>query len=230
MKLSMLFTVCACAVTAGVSQPRLEVAGGDSFALGNIYRGMVVDRLLSLRNPGTDTLRLGPVDVSCGCTGTVVSSDRIAPGGNGTLRISFHSQNFAGPVTKTVTVHSNAEGGPELVIRFTATVIDEIGLSPLNLLFRDAAVKQLNVGTCTVSNNGTAPLALTGYRTQLKGLVLKLPAKPIPPGGSAEIRAEFTPESPATLISEGVFLTTSNPRRPELYIPVFGNAREFSFK
>lgn len=218
-----------CIITAS-AQPKLEVGGGGSFDLGKIYRGAVVDRQLSIRNPGSDTLRLGRVDVSCGCTGTVVSNDRIPPGGSGTLRITFHSQNFTGPVHKSVTVHSNADGTPETVIQFTAQVIDEIGLNPQTLLFRNADVRRLNVVTISVSNNSAAPLSLTGYRTQMKGLVLKLPVEPIPPGGTVDIRAEFTPEAAVSLISEGVFLTTSNERRPEIYIQIFGNAREFSFE
>ena len=217
-------------VFAASAQPKLEVGGGETFDLGKIYRGTNVDHQLTIRNTGSDTLRLGRVDVSCGCTGTVVSSDRIPPGGSGTLQITFHSQNFSGPVHKSVTVHSNADGAPETVIQFTAQVIDEIGLNPQTLLFRNADVKRLNVVTLSVSNNGAAPVSLTGYRTQMKGLVLKLPAEPIPPGGTVEIRAEFTPEAAVSMISEGVFLTTSNQRRPEIFIQIFGNAREFSFE
>jgi hypothetical protein len=212
------------------AQPKLEVTESGRFDLGKIFRGAVVDHQLSIRNTGSDTLRLGSVDVSCGCTGTVVSSNSIPPGESGTLRITFHSQNFSGPVHKSVTVHSNAEGAPETVIEFTAQVIDEISLTPQSLLFKNADVKRLNVVTISVSNNGASPLTLTGYRTQMKGLVLKLPREAIPPGGAAEIRAEFTPEAAASLISEGVFLTTSNERRPEIFIQIFGNAREFSFE
>jgi len=230
MRRALIITGSALCFTTVLAQPKLEVGGGGSFDLGKIYRGAVVDRQLTLRNPGSDTLLLGRVDVSCGCTGTVVSSDRIPPGGAGTLRITFHSQNFTGPVHKSVTVHSNAEGASETTIQFTAQVIDEIGLNPQTLLFRNADVKRLNVLLISVSNNSVTPLSLTGYRTQMKGLVLKLPAEAIPPGGTVEIRAEFTPEAPVPLISEGVFLTTSNERRPEIYIQVFGNAREFSFE
>jgi hypothetical protein len=235
VRIQMIRRACGIAgaafyIITASAQPKLEIGGGGSFDLGKIFRGAVVDHQLSIRNTGSDTLRLGSVDVSCGCTGTVVSSDRIPPGGSGSLRITFHSQNFSGPVHKSVTVHSNAEGAPETVIEFTAQVIDEIGLTPQSLLFKNADVKRLNVVTISVSNNGATPLTLTGYRTQMKGLVLKLPREPIPPGGTAEIRAEFTPEAAVSLISEGVFLTTSNERRPEIYIQIFGNAREFSFE
>lgn len=228
MKLVYGIACAALAVMTSAAQPKLEVVGGDSLDLGTIFRGAVVDHDFSIRNAGTDTLRLGRVDVSCGCTGTVVSSDRIPPRGTGSLRITFHSQNFAGPVHKSVTVHSNAEGAPETVIQFTARIIDEIGLAPPSILFRNADVRRLNVVTIAVSNNGASPLSLTGYRTQLKGLVLKLPGNPIPPGGTADIRVEYTPEAALSLISEGLFLTTSNERRPEIYMQIFGNARASS--
>jgi hypothetical protein len=78
----------------------------------------------------------------------------------------------------------------------------------------------------TVANNGMTPLSLTGFRTQLKGLVLKLPPDPIPPGGTGEIRAEFTPEAPANMLTEGVFVTTNNMRQPEVYLQVYGGVRQ----
>jgi hypothetical protein len=70
------------------------------------------------------------------------------------------------------------------------------------------------------------PLSLTGYRTQLKGLVLKLPPDPIPPGGTGEIHAEFTPEAPSPMLTEGVFVTTNNMRQPEVYLQVYGGVRQ----
>ncbi|MEW6509959.1 MAG: DUF1573 domain-containing protein [Bacteroidota bacterium] len=218
------------AATSSPAQPVLSVQGGTTFDLGRVYRGSVIERLLTLKNTGSDTLHLARVDVSCGCTGTMVSSKAIPPGGSGTLKITFNSKNFAGPVHKTVTVRSNAAGHEETVISFTADVVDEILLTPQNLLFRNAEVDRVNVTTITVTNNGSTPLGLTAFRTQLKGLILKLPSSPIQPGATAEIRAEFTPEAAAPLISDGVFVKTTNDRQPELFVQVFGNARNATVK
>jgi len=231
---SVLRTACLAALLLlsqrSPAQPGLLVVGGTSFDLATVYRGSVVEHTLTLKNSGTDTLLIGRVDVSCGCTGSVVSNDRIPPGGTGTLLITFNSRNFTGPVHKTVTVHSNAHNAGETLIQFTATVVNEIALNPQHLLFQDAEVKQTRVVTITVTNNGASPLSLKGFKTQMKGLVLKLPADPIAPGATASITGEFTPDAPSPLINEGVFLMTDNPHQPEVYIQVFGSAREFKFE
>jgi hypothetical protein len=57
-----------------------------------------------------------------------------------------------------------------------------------------------------------------------------LPAAPIAPGQTDSVRAVFTAEAAANIIIEDVRITTSSPRQQELVIPVFGNAREFTFE
>jgi hypothetical protein len=205
---------------------KLVVTEGTQFDFGKIYRGSVMERQLTLKNAGTDTLVMGNIGVSCGCTGAMVTAERIPPGGTGSVRITFNSKNFAGPVHKTVTLNSNGDSLGYTIIEFTASVIDEIGLNPQSILVPGAEVNKTSTVILTVTNNGMTPLSLTGYRTQLKGLVLKLPPDPIPPGGTVELRAEFTPEAPSSMLTEGVFVTTNNMRQPEVYLQVYGGVRQ----
>jgi hypothetical protein len=222
--------VCAAAgsqtATAVHSAAKLVVVGGTTFDFGKIYRGSVMDRTLTLKNAGADTLVMGSIGVSCGCTGAMVTAERIPPGGTGTVRITFNSKNFAGPVHKTVTLNSNGDSLGYTTIEFTASVIDEIGMNPQSIIVQGAAVNKLTTVTITVTNNGMTPLALTGFRTQLKGLVLKFPSEAIPPGGTGEIHVELTPEAPSAMLTDGVFVTTNNMRQPEVYIQVYGSVAQ----
>ena len=208
------------------SRAKLVVVEGKSFDFGKIYRGSVMDRTLTVKNAGTDTLLMGKIDVSCGCTGALVTADRIPPGGSGEVKITFNSKNFAGPVHKTVTLNSNGDSLGYTTIEFTALVIDEIGLNPGSIIMPDAEVHKMSAVTLNVTNNGMAPLALTGFRTQLKGLILKLPSAAIPPGGTAEIHVEFTPEAVSPMLTDGVFVTTNNMRQPEVYLQIYGGVRQ----
>jgi hypothetical protein len=218
--------LCASAGSQLKPAAKLVVLEGTHFDFGKIYRGSVMDRKLTLKNAGTDTLVMGSISVSCGCTGAMVTADRIAPGETGFVRITFNSKNFAGPVHKTVTLNSNGDSLGYTIIEFTASVIDEIGMNPQSLIVPGAEVNKTSTVLLTVTNNGMTPLSLTGYRTQLKGLVLKLPPDPIPPGGTGEIHAEFTPEAPSPMLTEGVFVTTNNMRQPEVYLQVYGGVRQ----
>jgi hypothetical protein len=205
---------------------KLVVLEGTTFDFGKIYRGSVMERTLTLKNAGKDTLVMGAIGVSCGCTGALVTADRIPPGGSGSVRITFNSKNFSGPIHKTVTLNSNGDSLGSTTIEFTGTVIDEIGLNPQSIMVPGAEVNKMTRVTLTVQNNGMTPLALTGFRTQLKGLVLKLPPNPVPPGGTAEIGVEFTPEAPSPMLTDGVFVTTNNLRQPEVYLQVYGGVRQ----
>jgi hypothetical protein len=217
-------------LSIAIAQPKLLAVEGQKFDLGTVFRGMVVDHHLTLKNTGTEALHLGPIEASCGCTGAIVSSENLLPGDTGSLAITFNSKNFTGQVRKTVTVRTNPATTPPLLIEFTATIIDEITCTPQQFWFKDAEVGKKSRLVITVTNNSKEPLRLTGWRSQLAGFTIILPSAPIDTGKSAEVVAELTPEKAAPMISEAVFLTTSNPRRPELYLAVYGNAREFKFE
>ena len=214
--------------TAG-AQPKIGYAE-KKFDLGTIYRGEVIEHTLTLKNTGTELLSLGSIDASCGCTGTIASNKEIRPGETGTLAITFNSRNFSGTVHKTVTINSNAANEPRVVIEFTANVIDEILTTPAHFWFKDAEIGRKTRLILTVKNNGKEPLRLTGWHSQLTGLVLTLPSSPIEPGKAAELYADFTPDKTVPILSDGVFVATSNLRQLELFLPVYGNVREFKFE
>jgi hypothetical protein len=212
------------------AQPKLTILEGPKFDLGGIYRGAVVQKRLTLKNTGNQSLSIGRVDVSCGCTGTVLSHSDLAPGDTSSLVITFSSKNFTGPVHKTVTVNSNAPEAPQTRIDFTATVIEEVSIAPAQFFFKDAEAGRVATAAITVKNGGDKPLNLTGYRTGLAGFSLKLPPAPIKPGESAQVVAEFKPKNAMPVLSDGVFLNTSSQNQSEIYIYVFGNVKEFKFE
>ena len=83
------------------SQPALTVVGGTRFSFGDITSTSPVERIVTLRNTGTDTLVIEDVLAICGCTGTLLSSDHIAPHDSGSLSISFNPGSFSGKVLRT---------------------------------------------------------------------------------------------------------------------------------
>jgi hypothetical protein len=233
MKKSLWFTVVfvVLVTTPGLfAQPKIEVVGGTKLDLGSIYRGAVIEKKVVLKNSGSATLEVGQVEASCGCTGAMVSESKIEPGSTATLRITFNSKNFTGNVHKTVTVNSNASNEPRQVIEFTAKIIDEISMSAAQFWFKDAEVGRKATVSVVVTNNGTEPLKLTGTRSSLAGLTVSLPKGPIEPGKTGTITADFVAEKALPILSDGVFIQTNNPRQPEVYVPVYGNVKEFKFE
>ncbi len=212
------------------AQPSLVVVGGTSLALDTLYRGQVVERMVTLKNAGNETLLIGEVAASCGCTGTVASTDRLAPGATGSLKVTFNAKSFSGPVKKTITVRSNDPAHPATIIELTATVIQEIVVEPQSFWFKEAEVGRASSVTITVSNAGKTPIKLLKIRTSMEGLTVKLPTEPVLPGKQVTVMATLKATKEAAVISDAVYIETSSPRQPEVYIPVFGTAKQFKFE
>lgn len=228
-RLSILGTLLLTSII-GYAQPAIQIVENKSFDFGELLRGTIAEKKVLIKNTGTEVLQLAEIEASCGCTGTAPSQRSIPPGQSAVISISFNSRNFTGKVHKTVTVHSNATNEPRVVIEFTALVIDEILLTPGHYWFKDAEVGRKSAQVLTIKNNGKESLKITGWRCQLAGLKIAVPADPIEPGSTAEVTAEFIPEKVNAILSEGMFLTTSNARQPELFIPIYGNVKEFKFQ
>ncbi len=229
-KTLFLVALALVAATLANAQAKIDIIGGTKLDFGDIPKGKKVEKTVSVKNEGKDTLVLGRVEVSCGCTGTVVTNDHIPPGGTGSLLITFNSQNFAGTIHKSVTVNSNSVDEPKKVIEFTGNVIEELTLTPSQFWFRDAETGKRSTVAILVRNKGKERLSLTGYKTTLEGFTLKLPENPIEQGDTALITAEFTPKTVRQVLSDGVFLKTSSPTQPEVYIQIYGTVKEFKFQ
>ena len=207
------------------AQPKLEFVGGAKFNLGSLYRGEMAERSLTLKNSGTDTLVISRVDVSCGCTGTLVSNDHIAPGDTGNLKITFNSKNFRGQVHKTVTVNSNDPAQPQALVQFEGNVVENVVVTPEYLWFQDAEVGAKNIRVLTIKNEEKANLKLRKFSTDLKGLELTLPSEPVQPGATVQLPVSFTPAQASPVLAERMTISTSDPHQADLVIAIYGNAK-----
>jgi hypothetical protein len=212
-------------ISPTTAQPKLELQGGSKFNLGSVYRGAMAERHITLKNIGTDTLIISRVDVSCGCTGTIVSNDHIAPGDTGSLLITFNSKNFRGAVHKTVTVNSNDPAQPQILIQFEGTVVENVVVTPEYLWFQDVEVGTKNTRLLTIANEGKEALLLKTFSSDLKGLTLTLPREPVQPGASVQLPVVFTPAEAAPVLAQRMTITTSDPQQRDLVIAVYGNAK-----
>lgn len=85
------------------------------FDFGKIKEGDKVEHVFKFKNTGDVPLILTAVQPSCGCTASDYTKDPVAPGGEGTISLTFDSNGKPGPVNKTATVKANIEGGQTLI-------------------------------------------------------------------------------------------------------------------
>jgi hypothetical protein len=126
-------------------------------------------------------------------------------------------------------VKSNDPNHPATVIDLTAIIVQELEVEPQSFWFKDAEVGRATTVSTTLRNAGKVPVKLLKVSTALEGLSVLLPNGDIPPGTQVTITATLTAVKEMPIISDGVRIATSSPQQPEVYIPVFGTAKQFKF-
>lgn len=78
------------------------------YDFGNVTDGEKIEYSYRFRNTGKNPLIVASAVASCGCTVPEKPEEPIKPGETGFLKVVFNSKGRVGPVTKTITITSNA--------------------------------------------------------------------------------------------------------------------------
>jgi uncharacterized cupredoxin-like copper-binding protein len=89
---------------------------------GKVKEGDVVDYTFTFENKGTKALNIKDIKTSCGCTAALVSSKKIEPGKEGTLKVKLDTKNRIGKMSRRVTIYSNDPSNPNMVLTIFANV------------------------------------------------------------------------------------------------------------
>lgn len=100
--------------------------GKTAHDFGRIVQGKPVTAEFTFTNTGQLPLLINHAKGSCGCTGVDYPKERILPGQSGAIKATFNAAAF-GTFNKSVTVESNAEGGPTVLYVKGEVVKEEIG-------------------------------------------------------------------------------------------------------
>jgi len=180
----------------------------DTFDFGSIPRGSTVVHTFKFRNAGEDTLHITSVRPTCGCTTAPLSSDRIAPGEEATIKAYFNSQKFNGRVTKQIYVNSDDPINPYLKVSFKATINDPllpISMAPLEADFgsiKSGSPSQMKI---TLTNSNDTPCAITLIDDSAAGFIRTTPASTtVRPHETAEIVLDLTPQSISGELKESI--------------------------
>jgi len=104
----------------------------DVHDYGNVKYGGNGVCTFSFKNTGTEPLIISQAKGSCGCTVPEWTHDPIAPGETGVITVKYNTEKV-GPISKTVTVMSNAVNEPTKTLRIKGSVMAAPeGTSPVN--------------------------------------------------------------------------------------------------
>lgn len=76
---------------------------------GTLQEGEIVECVFKYTNTGEGMLRLLSVEADCGCTVPEFSTDALAPGDTGKIRVQFNSEGFRNTIRKTIDVETNTK-------------------------------------------------------------------------------------------------------------------------
>jgi len=92
---------------------------------GSVKEGNVVEYTFKFSNNGKATLKIKDVRTSCGCTAALVSSEKLEPGAEGTIKVELDTKNRNGKMSRTITIQSNDPRDPTKILTVFADVEKE---------------------------------------------------------------------------------------------------------
>jgi len=131
MKSNAIILILSLVFTLGVKQafaqpqvlkgPQIQFEK-ESHDYGTIENGANGDCVFVFKNTGNEPLVLENVKGSCSCTVPKWTTEPILPGKTGEIKVHYNTGN-TGPISKTVTITSNAVNEPVKVVRIKGTVL-----------------------------------------------------------------------------------------------------------
>lgn len=207
---------------AALAAPQIA-ADRPVYDFGSVSQGTKVEHTFIIRNRGNAPLTIKGVRPSCGCTAVATSATLIAPGKAGEIKTSFNSANYAGAVTKTVSVESNDPKTPSTILTLRGSVVEEVQLAPRQLNLGLLRVGTTQKADISVTNRGKKPLRLTSIKSTMPQVIVAAEKKLLKPGESGTLRVTVTPRRGDRLLSGYISISTNNPTKPEISIPVYGS-------
>ena len=92
---------------------------------GIVKGDQVVDYTFKFKNTGKGVLTINNVSTSCGCTVALISSKKLEPGEEGTLRVELDTKNREGKLNRNITIQSNDPSEPNKALLIFANIIRE---------------------------------------------------------------------------------------------------------
>lgn len=101
------------AATTNAADAPVFTMTSDTYDFGDVQANSTTERVVEFTNTGNSPLVITAAKASCGCTVPEFSKEPIAPGGTGTLKVSFKAPATNGKQTKTVTLTTNTASGTD---------------------------------------------------------------------------------------------------------------------
>jgi hypothetical protein len=190
-----------------------------AYNFGRIQKGQKVVHTFTFTNTGNEKLVISHVQPTCSCTVAITSSDELLPGATGTIKVTFDSSGYLGPVTKTITVTDNDPAKPVVELTLTGEVVTDFMITKTALFFgsiKKGQTQQQSVDIF-IYNPSVKITDVTATKPYIKVSTVSQSISQETIGVAVLPDAGFGP------LSADILIFSTSKEQPVLQIPVIGN-------
>jgi len=163
------------------------------------------------------------VNASCGCTSTLLSSQKIAPGQSGQLEVTIATEGLNTPeINKTVSITSNDPRQPQVILSLTAELVPEFVISEPSVYFgTNPRGKEVSKEILVTIPPDKAIELVSAISTD-ENVTVRLEPVAGSSGKKVKVIAVQKPTAPEGYHFGNLVIKTTSKLRPELKISVRG--------
>jgi hypothetical protein len=213
------------------------IAEERTFDFGQMERGATLSHTFTIRNEGELPLRLAKGTTSCKCTLSGLNKQMLAPGETAGVTLEWTADTEQPAFRQTATIETNDPGRPRLQFEVTGRVVQQIRLTPEQIVVTKIAGEAKSFQVCLTSVNfgdlqivgysledvSTAGYFDVSYRPMTAEELKSNDDTGIAPRGGSLITVTIKPGLPLGPIRQRIRLRTNLEQRPEVTLPVIGS-------
>jgi len=187
-----------------------------------VMQGKSVIHSFNFRNTGNAPGIISRVSSSCGCTVANVSEKVIRPGKTGSIRATFETSDYFGPVTKEVFVYLENQQKPAHTLTMKGVVVEELAITPRQINFGSLKAGVRAKVEATIENRGKQTLRIAGIKSALPEVKTSCGKRTLKPGEKSTFTVSITPRADKRFVSGYLTITTNSRAKPEKTVAIFG--------
>lgn len=189
---------------------------------GTVKRGQKLTASFQFKNVGKGLLTIQGVQAACDCTTPEAIKGKVfGPGETGTIEVIFDTKDYAGRVTKAVTVITNERSMPDRTLTISASVNSEINATPPLADFGEVVPKQASEQVIRIKGNMKQALRIDKIRFSQDYLDVAYRKD----GQDFLVTIKLKANAPIGFFKDTIWLKNNSSALPDMPIPVRATIR-----
>ena len=201
---------------------------------GTVPKGEKIDWSFEIKNTGAADLEILAAKPACGCT--VADFDKvIKPGGVGKVTAHVDTTNFAGPISKGITLETNDPNTPSAQVTISAIVKPYVEAYPVGYVRFNMLQGEVEKQSLTLYTEESEPFEIVNIdapQDWIKVETKKLEGAELVPSvgrkGANQYKLDVTvggPDAKIGPLAEKIKITTNSKHQPEYWVSLSGVVR-----